>query len=192
MESWEKILTVLECSKTGSLTSELKLACEQPSFRSQCCVGQRSSSSKINWRTCHIAIDYKAALFSWFRYAWCDDCVSFEEASQHAVKLPEKKKCRRAASSEFRPILARKTNCMHDLRVFPYNQGLWSSTRTLRFVRHEFTEWRCPRFRCKCLQTRSRKDYTSQNNRILFNFGLWWLCMIKKLIGIMENRTIKN
>ena len=32
----------------------------------------------------------------------------------------------------------------------------------------------------------------SQNNRTPPNFGLWWLCMIKKLLGIMENRTVKN
>ena len=39
-------------------------------------------------------------------------------------KFPEKSKCRRAASSEFRPILARKTNCVHDFRVFPCNRSL--------------------------------------------------------------------
>ena len=33
-------------------------------------------------------------------------------------------KRRRAACSKTRPILSRKTNCVHDLRVFPCNQSL--------------------------------------------------------------------
>ena len=42
--------------------------------------------------------------------------------------LPEESKCRRAASSEFRPILTRKTNCVHDLRVFPFRCKMVSCT----------------------------------------------------------------
>ena len=42
---------------------------------------------------------------------------------------PKKSKCRRAASSEGRPILTRKTNCAHGSRVFPCNRSLRSSTR---------------------------------------------------------------
>ena len=38
-----------------------------------------------------------------------------ENASQHADTLPKKSKCRRAECSEVRPILTRKTNCVHDL-----------------------------------------------------------------------------
>ena len=40
-------------------------------------------------------------------------------------------KCRRATSPK--PILTRKTDCVHDLRGFPCNRA----------------EWRCPRFRCE-------------------------------------------
>ena len=36
-------------------------------------------------------------------------------ALENAVTLPEKSKCRRAACSEFRPTLTRKTNFVHDL-----------------------------------------------------------------------------
>ena len=46
--------------------------------------------------------------FPWLRYAWCGDCVSLEEASQHAVKFPKKSKCRRAACSKTGPILTTK------------------------------------------------------------------------------------
>ena len=35
------------------------------------------------------------------------------------------------------------------------------------------------------------KDCTSQNWKILFNFRLWWLCMIKKLCE-RRSRTITN
>ena len=38
--------------------------------------------------------------------------------------VPEKRKCPRAASSEFRPILTRKTNCVYDLRVFPCSRSV--------------------------------------------------------------------
>ena len=62
---------------------------------------------------------------------------------------------------------------------------------TLNFVHYKFTEWRCSIISTsdgillyylwvKCPQIRSWKDYTSQNYRILFNFRLCWLCMIKK------------
>ena len=43
----------------------------------------------------------------------------------------------------------------------------------------------------KCPQIRSWKDYTSQNYRILFNFRLCWLCMIKKRREA-RSRTINN
>ena len=107
---------------------------------------QRSWECHINWWTYDIAVDC-GARFPGFRYAWCDDCVCIETASQHADTFPKENKCRRAACSKTRPILTRKTTCVHDPRVFPCNRSLWSSTRTLNFVRYKFTEWRRPRFR---------------------------------------------
>ena len=64
------------------------------------------------------------------------------------VHFRKKSKCQRAACSKTRLILTRKTNCVHDLRVFPCNRSLWSSTRTRRLVHYEFAEWGRPRFRC--------------------------------------------
>ena len=64
-----------------------------------------------------------------------------------SVTFPKKSKCRRAACSKIRPTLTRKTNCVHDLRVFPCNQTFWSRTKTLNLVRYKFTEWWRPRFR---------------------------------------------
>ena len=81
------------------------------------------------------------------RHAWFDDCVCFEKPFQHADRLPNKSKCRRAACSKVWLVLTRKTNCVHHLWVFPCSWGLWSGTRTLRFVHHNFTESRRPRFR---------------------------------------------
>ena len=49
---------------------------------------------------------------------------ALKKASRQACALPKKSTCRRAACSEVRPILTRKTNCVHDLRVFPCNQSL--------------------------------------------------------------------
>ena len=98
-------------------------------------------------RRTYIAIDCGPNWFPWFRYAWCDDCICIENACQHAVKFLEQSKCRRAASSETRLIPSRNTNCVHDLRAFPCNWRLWSSTRTLISVRYELTEWRRPGFR---------------------------------------------
>ena len=107
---------------------------------------QRSWDCNVSWRTYDIAIDCGARRFTWLRYSWCDDCVCIEKASQHACSLSQESKCRRAACSECQPILTRKTNCVHDLWVFPCNRSLWSSTRTLRLVHDKVTEWRRPRF----------------------------------------------
>ena len=49
--------------------------------------------------------------------------------SQHAVKFPEKSKCRRAASSEFRPILTRKTNC--ELNEYFRTNGAYEAVQGL-------------------------------------------------------------
>ena len=38
----------------------------------------------------------------------------------------------------------------------------------------------------KCPQIWSWKDCTSQNYKILLNFRLYWLCMIKRLLGIRK------
>ena len=91
---------------------------------------QRSWDCKINCRGYDIEIDCRANRFPWLRYAWCDDCVCREKAFQHADTFPKKSKCRRAASLKMRPILTRKTDCVHDLWVFPCNRSVWSSTRT--------------------------------------------------------------
>ena len=93
-----------------------------------------------------------------------------EEDSQHACTLPKKSKCQRAACSKTRPILTRKTNCVHDLRVFPCNWSLWSSTRTRRIVHYEFAEWRVPRFRCtmgSCTTNSRRNAFGRDPGRII-------------------------
>ena len=131
--------------------------------------------AKINWRTYDLAIDH-GERFSWLRYAWCGDCVSLEEASQHAVKFPKKSKCRRAACSKTGPILTTKTDCVHDLRVFLCNQRLWSSTMTLNFVHYKYTKMTMFKISTsdamllyylwvKCPQIRSWKDCTSQKSQ---------------------------
>ena len=133
-------------------------------------------------------------LMRWLRLHW----ESFS-TSRHFSK----RECRRAACLETRPILTWETNCLHGIRAFPCNRSLWSRTRTLKFVRYKFTEWRRKISTLdgtthynqwvKCPQMWSWKDCTSQNYRILFNFKLCWLCMIKKRRKIeAELSTIEN
>ena len=52
------------------------------------------------------------------------DFLDFDMLDQHADTFPKESKCRRAACSKKRPVLTRKTNCVHDLRVFPCNRSL--------------------------------------------------------------------
>ena len=51
----------------------------------------------------------------------------------------KKSKCRTAACSKIRPILTRKTNCLHDLRAFPCNGNFWSGTSILRLIQKIFS-----------------------------------------------------
>ena len=54
---------------------------------------------EINWRTFHIAIDFRAAHFSRHRHAWCNDCVSFEEAYRIPTDSHEEDKLRTWSTS---------------------------------------------------------------------------------------------
>ncbi len=78
-----------------------------------------------------------------------DDCVSHEKATQHAVTFPKKSTCRRAACSEFWPILTRKADCLHDLRRFSGRGSLRSRTRSIRSIECSLTEWWRSGFRHK-------------------------------------------
>ena len=114
---------------------------------SQNAVDQRSWDGKVNRRTYHSPIGSWEKRFPRLRDAGCNDSLCIEESSQIARALPKKSKCRRAACSEIRSFLERKTNCVHDLWTFSCNWSQWCSTRTLRFVQCTLTEWRRPRFR---------------------------------------------
>ena len=72
---------------------------------------------------------------------------ALKKASQHARSLPKKSKWRRAARSKRRPILTRKTDCLHDLWAFSCNQCSWSGARCIRFVQYTLAERRRPRLR---------------------------------------------
>ena len=179
-------------SRRATKKSEPRFVYEQPILRSQC-----SRSQKLRLLNQLTNLWHRDRLWSSLKFPdfdVLDAMIASALQKLHAVKCSEKGKCRRAASSDFRPNLTRKTNCVHDLWVFPCNQCVWSSTRAWRLVHYEFAEWRRPRFRCKMgSSTINRKrNCTSQNYRILFNFRLWWPWMIKKLHETMEHRTINN
>ena len=119
----ENFLT-LRNFKAGSATSELRFVNEQPILRSPC-----SGSKKLR-------------LLNQLTNLWHRDRL--EESLIFMISI-----ClMRWLRQPWRSISARKTNCVHDLWVFPCNRVIWSSTRTRRFVRYKFTERRCPRFRC--------------------------------------------
>ena len=63
---------------------------------------QRSWHSKVNRRSCDVAIECGTNWFPRWRYAWWDDCVCIEEASRQSRSLPEKIVCGRAACSKIR------------------------------------------------------------------------------------------
>ena len=48
-----------------------------------------------------------------------------------------------------RPIAAKKTNCLHDLRILSGHRSLWSCTRSLRSIQFSLTRWWRSRFRHK-------------------------------------------
>ena len=127
--------------KAGKSPSKLKDVQRQQILISQA-LDQRSWDSKINWRTFDIAVDCGANRVPWLQYAWWDDCVCIEKASQHADTIPKKSMRRRAACSKTRSFLTRKTNCIHDLRAFPCYWSLWSSTRTLRLIQKTLLSFR--------------------------------------------------
>ena len=154
---------------------------------------QRSWDCQINWRTCDIAIEYRKAQNSWFRHAWCDDCVSLEEASQHAIKSPKKSVEEQRAQRYDRFLRARQIACKK-LRVFPCNRSLWSSTETLRFVQKTFTEWRRPRFRnqmgsCFIISKRYASRYDPGR---IFHVKTGKFCSTSDCDGIVRSRNGAN
>ena len=98
-------------------TSKLQYVLKQQIFVSQCTGSKKwrlqSQSRSIMERTDFSDDDMLAMI------AFCT-----EIASQHAHSLPKKSKCRRATRSKMRPILTRKTNCLHDLRASSCNCSL--------------------------------------------------------------------
>ena len=103
-------------------------------------------------------------------------------------------RCRRATSSKFWPILTTSTSAQLE-RMEQYKDSqtwsVWLCRMTMSKISMKngvmhYSLW------VQFLQTRSWKDCTSQNYRIPLNFGLWWHCMIRKLLETMEYRTINN
>ena len=97
-------------------------------------------------------------------------------------------------AQDFRPLLTRKTNCIHDLRVFPCNRIFWSSTRTRRFVHYEFAEWR-PRFRCKmgsCTLTRERNAFRRDPGRITHKSKLQNSVQFQTVMALYDQEVARN
>ena len=69
--------------------------------------------------------------FSWFRYAWCNDCVSLEEALQHAVDFPKKSTCRRATSSKISDRILRGRHIAHMIDEYVRATGAFETVQGL-------------------------------------------------------------
>ena len=154
---------------------------------------QRTWDCHIKWRIYDLAIDY-GERFSWLRYAWCDDCFSVEKASQHAVTFPKKSKCRRAACSETRPILTRKTDCVHDLRALSSHQSYEAVQGLSDLFKKTLTEWWCSRLlhkvdqallaACEILTDMVLEGMYKSYCRILFCFRLY--------LALYDQETVRN
>ena len=118
----KKILTVWYF-ETGKSTSELRFVQEQPIFSSQC-IGSKKlveiAKSIDELMTSRSIVEHDLPDF---------DMLDAMIAS--AFKKPlntqthfRKSECRRAAAQKTRPFLSKKTNCVHDLRVFPCMRSL--------------------------------------------------------------------
>ena len=184
--SW-KISWLHGISKLEDKTSELSFAYEQPILRSQ-----RSGSKKLRLlnsidefvtsRSIAGQFFFSICLMRWLRQPW----RNFSTRSQISGK-----ECRRAASSEFRPILTRKPNCVHDLREFPCNRSLWSSTGTRRLGQYDFAEWRRPRSRCKmwsCAINSNRNAFRPDPGRIV-QVKITGLCSASDCFGFVRSRN---
>ena len=116
----------------------------------------------------------------------------------------DKSKRRRATNSKFRPILARKTNCVHDLRVFPCNWRLWSQyedsqTRSRMSLQNDDVQDFDVRWDQALLSVSEMPSdpilvglYKSKLQNYPLNCGLWWHCMIRNLVETTGHRTINN
>ena len=167
----------------------------------QILISQCNGSKKLRWRNQIDALMTSQSITGrkYFPdYDFLDAMIAstLKKTSRQASSLPKKSKCRRAACSKIRPILTRKTKCLHDLWAFPCNWSLWSGTRTLRFVHCAFAEWRHPRFRRSmgsssiispwyAFQMWSWKDCTSQTYKTLLSIRPSWNRMIRKLLETM-------
>ena len=93
------------------------------------------------------------------------------------------------------PILGRKTNCAHDLWTFPCYRNLWSSTRTIRLVNFEFTEWRRPSFRrsmgsCTIISESNASDMIPEG---LYSSKLQRLCSASRPSwSLYDQETARN
>ena len=143
---------------------------------------QRSWVSKINWRTCDVAIGC-GERFTRFRYAWCDDCVCIEKVSQHTNTFPKKSMCRR--SSELRistdfyeedKMRARNTSIPVQLEhMNQYKDSQLCSQKNYRMTTSKMStsdgSMLCYLW-VKCPLIWFWKRCTSQNYRTLLNFRL--------------------
>ena len=150
----------------------------------------RSWDCYINLQTHDISIERGANRFSWQRYAWCDDGVCIEKASQHAITFPKKSKCRWAANSD---------TFLQGRQIAHMIFECFSATETCEVVQRLSTVFAASLQSANVRQMGSSlsvsempswKDCTGQNWRILFNFRLCWQYMINKHKG--EWSTIEN
>ena len=151
---------------------------------------QRSWDCYINLQTHDISIECGVNRFSWQRYAWCDDGVCIEKASQHAITFPKKSKCRWAANSD---------TFLQGRQIAHMIFECFSATETCEVVQRLSTVFAASLQSANVRQMGSSlsvsempswKDCTGQNWRILFNFRLCWQYMINKHKG--EWSTIEN
>ena len=169
----------------GKFSESMEFQSWKVNFRTEVCLRtadphltshwiKESWDSNPNWRTYDIAIDCGANRFPRLRYAWCDDCICIEKASQLAGTFQKESKCRRTAWSEIRPILTRETKLLTWSTSFSvqlelmkqYKDSQNCSENVCRMTTSEtstFDRIKLCYQQATCLQMWSWKDCTSQN-----------------------------
>ena len=104
----------------GKCLDSMEFQCWKVNIRTEVCLRTADPQITMHWikgveiamsilRTSDIAIDCGATWFPWLRYAWCDDCVCIEKASQHAGTLRKTVSVEQQRAQKHDRFLPRKT-----------------------------------------------------------------------------------
>ena len=180
----------------GKMPDSVESQCSKVNFKTEVCAKSADPHLTMHWiKEVEIAksIDYPMTSQSITRRRDFSDYEMLDAKIASALKkpshkraFPKKSKCRRATCSERPPILARKADCLRGPRAFSGHRSLWSYTRSTRsFQKKRLQDDDVQDFDTSSSISSKWNTYgngpgriiSSQNDRILFSFRLYWLRM---------------